>query len=415
MESLPLFKTNKERRVFFLFIIGIFLFTLYLEFSTYKKIIKNEVYQTKGTILNIYPKSSHQVIKVKTEDFTFFTTIENNLQINIYQELDLTILTQNITFISYLKGFYTSNFNLHLHKIKNTPKQNIYNYIDSQHTSQDVSSLYSALFLASALTQDTRELAAQYGVSHLIAISGFHLSIISFVLYFILHSLYHQVHARLFPYRNKRLDLLLIVAILLYVYLIFIDIPPSLLRAFVMFLFSLFLLRMNIKLISFETLFIILVVIIALFPKLLFSLSLWFSIAGVFYIFLFLKYFQKLHKIVQLLLFNFWIYLAINPITHYFFGATALEQLYSPLVTIAFSIFYPISAVLHLLHLGELFDSFIHTIINTQIKSTEVFTPLYFFIFYIVISLLAIISKKIFIILNFLLVGYSFWLYFLKF
>jgi len=415
MEALPLFKNNKERKVFFLFILSIFSLTLYFEFLTYEKVITNEVYETKGTIINIYPKSSHQVIKIKTQDFTFFTTIHNDLQVNIYQNLNLTILTKDITFISHLKGFYTKSFNIYLHKMKNSPKKNIYNYIQSQHTSNDISSLYSALFLASALTQNTRELASQYGVSHLIAISGFHLGIISFVLYFILHSLYHKVHEKLFPYRNKRFDLLLIVASLLYSYLIFIDIPHSLLRAFVMFLFSLFLLRMNIKLISFETLFIISIVIIALFPKLIFSISLWFSIAGVFYIFLFLKYFQKLHKMVQLLLFNFWIYLAINPITHYFFGTTSLEQLYSPLVTIAFSIFYPISAILHIFHLGELFDPFIQMVIDIKVINTEVFTPLYFFIFYIMISLLSIIKKEIFIILNVLLVGYSFWLYYLKF
>lgn len=415
MESLPLFKNNKERKVFFLFIITLFLITLFFEFRTYKKVIKNEVYQTDGTVLNIYPKPSHQVIKVKNDDFTFFTTIAKDIQVSIYQDVNLTILTQDISFFSFLKGFYTKNFNLYLHQIKNSPKQSIYNYIHSQHTSEDISSLYSALFLASALTQDTRELASQYGVSHLIAISGFHLGIISFVLYFILHSLYYKVHSKLFPYRNKRFDLLIIVAVLLYSYLVFIDIPSSLLRAFVMFLFSLFLLRMNIKLISFETLFIISIVIIALFPNLLFSISLWFSIAGVFYIFLFLKYFKKLSKMVQLLVFNFWIYLAINPITHYFFGATALEQLYSPLVTIVFSLFYPISAVLHLLHLGEFFDPFIQTVLNMKINSIEIFTPWYFFIFYIIVSLLSIIQKKIFTVLNFSLVGYNFWLYYLSF
>ena len=415
METLPLFKNNKERKAFLLLILTLFLTHLYFEFRTYEKIVKNEVFQTKGTILNIYPKSTHQVIKVKTDDFTFFTTIKNDLQVNIYQDLKLTILTQDITFTSYLKGFYTKNFNLYLYQVKELPKQMIYNYIYSQHTSDDISSLYSALFLASSLTQDTRELAAQYGVSHLIAISGFHLGIISFVLYFILHGLYHQIHKRLFPYRNKRFDLLLVVVMLLYSYLIFIDIPPSLLRAFVMFLFSLFLLRMNIKLISFETLFIISIIIIALFPKLLFSLSLWFSIAGVFYIFLFLQYFKRLHKIVQLLLFNFWIYFAINPITHYFFGATSLEQLYSPLVTIAFSVFYPISALLHLFHIGDIFDPFIQIVLDIKVQSIEVFTPFYFFIFYIIISLLSIIKKEAFVVLNFLLVGYSFWLYYLRF
>jgi len=187
--------------------------------------------------------------------------------------------------------------------------------------------------------------------------------------------------------------------------------PPSLLRAFIMFIFALFLLRNNIKLISFETLFIISIFIIALYPKLLFSLSLWFSISGVFYIFLFIKYFSHLNKLLQFILFNFWLYLSINPITHYFFATTALEQLYSPILTILFTVFYPLTAFLHLLNIGETFDLYLDALINMDIYSIEVYTPSWFFILYILISLFAIIRKESFIILNILMIVYNIWLF----
>jgi competence protein ComEC len=271
--------------------------------------------------------------------------------------------------------------------------------------------LYTALFIASPLSQKVRDLSSKLGISHLIAISGFHLGIISFVLYFIIHFCYNRIHSRYLPYRNKRYDIMIFVSIILFIYVIFLDIPASLLRAFIMFIFALFLLRNNIKIISFETLFIISIFIITLFPKLVFSLSLWFSIAGVFYIFLFIKYFSSLNKFLQFVFFNIWIYLAINPITHYFFATTSLEQLYSPILSILFSIFYPLTAITHIFNIGNILDSFLVKVLNSDIYSLEIFTELWFFIIYILISLYSTINKKAFVLLNILLVSYNIWLF----
>ncbi|PIF04834.1 MAG: competence protein [Arcobacter sp.] len=413
MQTLSLFKNFKERRYFYIVIIFIFLFNLYLEFYNYKQFRKNEIYHTNGTIINIYDKKSYQILKIQSKNFLFFTKYNQNKNIHLFQNIDLFITTK-ISFISYLKGFYANSFhyNFPTEKIaKTTTKNKIYNFIDTQHKNKDISSLYNALFLATPLTQNIRILSSKLGISHLIAISGFHLGVISFVLYFILHLLYNKIHLKFYPYRNKRFDIMIIVSFILFAYLYFIDIPASLLRAFIMFLFALFLLRNNIKIFSFETLFIVLVLIIAFFPKLLFSLSLWFSIFGVFYIFLFLKYFKNIHNLIQFFLFNFWIYFSINPIVHYFFATTSLEQLYSPILTILFTVFYPISIILHIFNLGGIFDIFLEHIINVQISSTEISTPLWFFIVYIIISLLAIIKKYAFVLLNLLLITYNIWLF----
>lgn len=411
MESLTLFKNFKERRLFFLIAFFVFIFNLYVEFTKYKQFTKNEVYHTSGTIQNYYQKENHSTVKIKTDNFTFFTPYKQPNNSILYKEIDLYIVSKNITFISYLKGFYTKSFNLNLDISKTSNIENIHNLIVNQHTNNDIASLYSALYLASPLTSTLRELSSKLGISHLIAISGFHLGVISFVLYFLIHILYKRIHSVYFPYRNKRFDIMIFISIILLSYMVFIDTPPSLLRSFFMFVFGFFLVRNNIKLISFDTLLILLLVVIALFPKLLFSLSLWFSVIGVFYIFLFIKYFNNLNKIIQFVIFNFWIYLTINPITHYFFATTALEQLYSPILTILFSIFYPITVILHFLNNGSVFDQFFITILNTTINSIEINTPRWFFVIYIIISLLSITKKEIFILLNLLMIFYNIWLF----
>ncbi|MDB4257220.1 ComEC/Rec2 family competence protein [Arcobacteraceae bacterium] len=411
MESLSLFNTNKEKKIFFLLILFTFIFNVSMDYIKYKNFIKNEIFKTNGIVLNIYHKAKYIILKVETDNFTFFTSIVPDSKIKLFYEIDLFILTQDINFISYLQGFYTKSFNIIEKPRSILKKEKIYNLIDSQHTNKEISSLYSALFIATSLTTKIRQISSQLGISHLIAISGFHLGVISFVLYFIIHLLYSSIHTKLIPYRNKKFDILLCIVGILFLYLIFLNNPPSLLRAFVMFTFALFLLRNNIKVISFETLLIITLFIVVIFPKLLFSLSLLFSISGVFYIFLFLKYFKNLNKYIQFIIFNFWIYFAINPITHYFFGTLSKEQLYSPILTILFTLFYPLSILLHSFNIGDLFDNFLQSIINLNITSIEIFTPFWIFLFYIGISLFASKYKSVFILLNTLIISYNIWLF----
>jgi len=411
LETLPLFKTFQERKLFILITFFLFSINLLIEFQNYKTFTVNEIYHTNGIISNIYHKKNYDILKIKTKNFTVFTKYNHKKELYILNNINIYLITEQISFISYLKKFYANSINITHIKQTDDNKRKAYNYIYTQHKNQDISSLYSALFLATPITQNIRDFSNNLGISHLIALSGFHLGIIAVVLYFLLNLFYSKIHLKYLPYRNKKFDIMILVSLLLFLYMIFINTPPSLLRAFCMFIFGLFLLRNNIKIISFETLFIISLIIIALFPKLLFSLSLWFSIAGVFYIFLFLQYFRKINKILQFLLFNIWIYLAINPITHYFFPTTSIEQLYSPLLSILFSLFYPISAVLHLFGFGSVLDSIMESFIYIKINSYEIFTVDWFFILYLLISFIAIVKKEAFLLLNILLIVYNIWLF----
>ncbi|BFU78783.1 hypothetical protein ALC152_19980 [Arcobacter sp. 15-2] len=171
MEPLSLFTTNKERKWFFSLILLIFTLNVSFHYFNYQTFIKNEVFATTGTIVNIYSKKNYDVLKINTDTLTFFTSIPKQNTLKKFDQIHSYIITKNIDFFSYLKGFYTKSFNIH--KISTThisTKERLYNLIASQHKNSEISSLYGALYLATPLERQTRELSGNLGISHLIAI-----------------------------------------------------------------------------------------------------------------------------------------------------------------------------------------------------------------------------------------------------
>ncbi|RXJ79158.1 ComEC/Rec2 family competence protein [Arcobacter sp. F2176] len=410
MQKLNLINDKKELFHFSLFLILISFVTLFFQYNNYKDFIDNPIYRLQAQVINKYEKDDFDIYKLEGTKFSFFTSTPKGLDLKRLDYVDMSILSGKVSFLEYLKGFYVKSFNIFKYQ-KNSIKKDLKEKIQSQHANKNISEIYEAIFLALPTNTDLRDIFAVYSISHLIAISGFHLGVLSFILYFIFYYPYNFFHNRYFPYRNRRFDILCIVLSLLFVYLIFTNLVASLLRAFIMMVFGIFLLRSNIRLISFETLLLTLLFILVLFPKFLFSLSLWFSVIGVFYIFLFIKYFQNLNKVFLFLFFNIWIFASFNPIVHYFFGVTSWVQLLSPFITILFTIFYPLELFLHLIGYGSLLDSFLVIAINMKFYILEVITPLWFFITYIVVSLFAVIRKEAFVVLNILVVTFNLYLY----
>lgn len=396
--------------VFFLLIASINLFFLYQDFKEFQSL---KIYKFEAKVINIYYKNDYNVLKLSDDKIEFFTSIPLHSNIEKLDYIRGYVLTNNIAFLDYLRGFYANSFGLYILKKDKSKKQELLYNIYNQHENSMLQSLFSALFLAVPLDQEVREICAILGVSHLIALSGFHLGLLSGIFYFLLYYPYSFVHQKYFPYRNKKVDLLTFVLVILFGYLYFTDFVPSLLRAFVMYAFGIYFLQANIKLLSYETLFLVVLIILALFPKMIFSLSFWFSVIGVFYIFLFLQYFKTLPKVFQFILFNLWIYLAVNAIVHYFFDVTALVQLFSPILTILFSVFYPLELFLHLIDQGSLLDSLILPLFSMQYQSYGFSTPLWFFIAYIILSLGATKNKYIFYMFNFALIGFNGYLFLL--
>ena len=402
---------SKPQHKLLLVLIIILLINLSIEYSKYKELIDDEVYETKVKVLNIYPKKDYNILRLSAPNFDFFTNIDKSESVEKLDILNILILSKNISFLDYLKGFYAKSIIFKKIEKQSGFKDEIIKKIDSNHEDNITKELFQALFLAIPISKELRDICTNYGISHLIALSGFHLGVLSFVIYWIFYFPYTYLHKKYFLYRNKKYDLLLVSISFLFFYLILTNVVPSLLRAFVMFVFAIFLLRYNIKLFSYTTLFIVFLIVISLFPKYFFSLGFWFSIIAVFYIFLFLQYFSKLNKYLQIVLFNLWMFLIFNPIVHFYFPQTSYEQFLSPLITILFTFFYPFEIFAHIFDFAIYFDGFIKKFLYWDMYVYNVETPFYFFIVYLMFSLASIFYKKAFWVLNILMIIFNLYLY----
>ncbi|MDS1370960.1 ComEC/Rec2 family competence protein [Aliarcobacter butzleri] len=407
-------KIIKSKQIVTIFILFFaLLINIILEYGKYLEFIDEEVFETKVEVLNIYQKDDFDILKLKSSNFEFFTNMPKNEEIKRFDLLNILIVSRNIDFIDYLKGFYTKTIYFDELQKEQTFKDKIIKNIENNHQDEKIIELFNALFLAVPVSKELRDVITAYGIAHVVALSGFHLVVLSFVIYWILYFPYKFFQDKYFPYRNRKLDILLITIAILFYYLILTDIVPSLLRAFVMFCLGIYLLRSNIKILSYMTLFYTFLIVIAFYPKYIFSIGFWFSIFAVFYIYLFIQYFKNYNKWLLFIFFNIWMFLIFNPIVHYYFPQTSYEQFYSIPITIFFNFFYPAEIFAHIFGFSNYFDEYLKIFIEHKIYVYEVFTPLYFYILYLFVSFLSIWSKKAFIILNILMIGFNIYMYLL--
>ena len=417
MEKPKLFETNQS----FIWTVGILLLLLALrlfsEYQSYQNFTSKPFYYTYANVLNAYEKSKegkrYKVLKLRSDDgFVFYTTSHKKEDFN-HKRLRLQIFPHSgISFKDYLGTFYVKS------RIKNsevlpwTFKDDLLEKVASQHQDPSLQSFYNAIFFATAVDKTLREKISMLGVSHLVALSGFHLGILWGLVYGLLLLLYRPLQQKFFPYRHALLDVGLVAIILLAVYLWFVDFPPSLVRSYAMVLVGWIVLLLGIELLSFTFLTTILLSLVLLFPPLLVSLSFWLSVAGVFYIFLLLQYTKEYNKwMITLLFIPFGIFILMLPVVHHIFGVTSAYQLLSPLLSLLFIPFYPLVMLLHLLGFGEMLDSVLLWLFSLPGKSVENLLPLWAMLGYVGLSLGAIWSRKLFFVVLGVAVGYSIYLF----
>ena len=405
MKSLPLFVTKREIFYTFLAIAVLFGISFFYEFYKYKKVTAYSLHTAIVKVVNQHEKKSkkgktYTVLKLKSEDFTFHTTYWKPLEVERGDTLRVVFHTKQINFFNFLGGFYANTKSLHVKS--RAEKSFIVEFIENQHTSELSKELYKALFFAIPISKELRQSVTKWGLAHLVAISGFHLGILSAILFFLLRTPYTLLQDRWFPYRNRNADLALLVFIVLGSYTYLIDMTPSVVRAYTMSLVGFFLFSRNIKIISFGTLFFTIGIVLILFPHLIFSLAFWFSVSGVFYIFLFLYHFSHLSNTAIFILLNFWVYILMTPIIHLFFEVFSFEQLLSPLISMFFILFYPLSLALHVVGLGGVMDGLLTWFFSLHVEVYLIATPLWFFIVYLALSLIAIRFKLLAISLLFI-------------
>lgn len=360
----------------------------------------HKFYKDRAEVLLQYKKTStsrknpYTVLKLKSrEGFSYYTTTRDKLKDLQGRVVKLGLITSGVDFAGFLSTFYAPSFSISLSREQGTQKKKLENYIDAQHQDPELAESFRALFLADRIGPDLRSQVSKWGIAHLFALSGFHLVLLGGIVFLLLYYPYIFLQKRYFRHRNRNFDLFVISAVLLFAYMLFVGSPPSLLRSFVMFFIGGVLYFFHVKVLSFEFLLWLLLLLLALFPYLLFSIGFWLSIGGVFYIYLFLHYFKDMPKFWLVVWLNGYLFLSMLPFAHLFFGVYSGFSLLSPFVSIVFGIFYPIELFLHAVGFGGMLDGFLSWFFALPQAYVDVRLDWYLFVIYAGVSLGAVFKK----------------------
>ncbi len=402
LEKPKLFLELKDFLIVSAILILLILIRLWFFHNEYQEFISKPFYYTTATVTHAHYKTKYnkryQILKLHSEDGLDFFTTTDKTDSFVGSSLRLITYPDNrITFAGYMGHFYLKSEILSISKSYTDTISSIQESITKQHEHRWMKSLYSAIYLATPLDRDVREKISSLGVSHLIALSGFHLGILWWLLYTLLYLPYHPLQQRWFPYRYSLIDIGIVTISLLGYYIWLVGYPPSLLRSYAMLVVGWIVILLGIELVSFEFLSIVSLTLILAFPHLLFSLGFILSIMGVFYIFLLLRHTQSLSSLyIKFLIIPFGIYLLMTPFIHLFFGMTTPIQLLSPLLSLLFTIFYPMSMILHLLGIGYLLDNMLLWLLHLDYTPQEHILSWQYGADYILLSLGSIWSRRLF-------------------
>jgi len=391
----------------------LFIHNLYENFISKPFIISNAiVLQSEFREKNGY---EYQLLKLKNDDGLEYYTVSNNQESLVKKRVRIHLsLSNEITFLRYLgTPFIKSSISEILGSISKTPKDQVIEFIKSQHQNKELQSLFSSLYLATPLDASMRVSVTALGIAHIVALSGFNLSILWGVIYGLLWIIYAPLHKRYFPYRHTIADLGFIALMALGYYVWFVDFSPSLIRAYLMVLAGFVMMMLGMELVSFYFLATISMVLLVLFPKLIVSLSFWFSVAGVFYIFLILHYTKDLNqKIVGWLAIPFGVFALMQPVVHTFFGGVSLWQFASIPLEFVYLIYYPLMIPLHMLGYGDISDAGLLKLFSLPPKEiASSILPWWGLVVFISLSLASIANQKVFYLLLSVALGYTIYIF----
>ncbi len=387
---------------------------LYLEYLNYQKLDFSKPTSLNAQILLQYPKTKDQktyfVLKLQSKNMIFYTTIKEPLKNLQYRHAQFFGKIKSCSFLESLKSCFFQTYSFSLTR-KQDFKSHLRHFIDSAHSSALVGNLYRALFIGDSLNKDLRDRANALGINHLLAISGFHLGILSMSVYFLFSLFYTPLQKRYFPYRNAFYDIGVLVWVFLLGYLLLLDFLPSFFRAFLMGLLGFLACFFGVRLLSFKLLILACCIAIALLPKLLFSVGFLLSVCGVWYIFLFLKHTQAFFKTSSFLARSFQaislsalVFLNMLIIAHAFFPMFSPYQLFSIPLGLIFIVFFPLSLFLHAVGLGSLLDDILS--MPLTIPTISVPSPLWLLGAHLFLTILSTRFFKVYLSMNVLSAGF---------
>ena len=338
-----------------------------------------------------------QIIRIDTSNFSFYTTASKKDEIALYDVVALSVQPIDVSFTDYLGGsFYMPSYDRAVIKRDESLRQRAINFISAQHENAKISQLFSALFLGTNVFDELRDDVSNWGMAHLIAISGYHLGVISAVCFFLLRLILKPFYARHLPYRSYIFDISIAVFLVLCFYFYMIGFIASFLRAFLMSVAGFYMICKKIKILNFYTLFGVILFSVALFPQLLFSVGFYFSCLGVFYIYVYLFYFApRFSLLANSLLLNLYVFFAMEVAVLYFFPLISLLQLSVLVLNYLFGIFYPLSFLLHLFGYGGIFDEILSKMLAFRLSSGSLHISTFIFLLYNTCALLSLKFKAV--------------------
>jgi len=258
--------------------------------------------------------------------------------------------------------------------------------IRAQHKNEKMGEFYAALFLATPISKALRTDVVNWGVGHLVAISGYHLGLLFGMFYFVLR-LSTKPFYDVRPYRNFRFELSLLIFVLLTAYLFVLDFTPSFLRSFVMSIFAFFFLARGLSVFKLSNLLLTIAVSVSFAPHLLFSLGFYLSCLGVYFIFLYVRYFGEKDALktwwkvaLHAICFEIFVFGAMNVPVYFFFHSASLYQMCVIPLGYIFGLFFPVTLVLHAFGFGFLFDEFLLRYIGLAHEQTQIVVPFWAFL-----------------------------------
>ncbi|MGN8476765.1 ComEC/Rec2 family competence protein [Helicobacter pylori] len=387
---------------------------LYLEYLNYQKLDFSKPTSLNAQILLQYPKTKDQktyfVLKLQSKGMIFYTTIKEPLKNLQYRHAHFFGKIKSCSFLESLKSCFFQTYSFSLTR-KHNFKSHLRHFIDSAHSNALVGNLYRALFIGDSLNKDLRDRANALGINHLLAISGFHLGILSTSMYFLFSLFYTPLQKRYFPYRNAFYDIGVLVWVFLLGYLLLLDFLPSFFRAFLMGLLGFLACFFGVRILSFKLLVLACCIAIALLPKLLFSVGFLLSVCGVWYIFLFLKHTQIFFKdssffkrSFQAIVLSVLVFLNMLIVVHAFFPMFSPYQLFSIPLGLIFIVFFPLSLFLHAVGLGSLLDHILS--MPLTIPTISVSSPLWLLGTHLFLTILSVRFFKVYLSMNVLSAGF---------
>ncbi|MRJ07057.1 MAG: hypothetical protein C6I01_06010 [Epsilonproteobacteria bacterium] len=386
-------------------IILLLLFRLWLSFLGYLQFTSKSWDSIEGLTTAVYTKSrkngrKYWVLKLKKGSLTFYTSTYRPFSVNpLNRPVYLEFKPPNVSFPNYLTSFYLPPYHLIVE-----PFSPPFQWIWNQHPQfKEGGYLFQALFLGGGIPTDLRQKLGRLGVVHLLALSGLHLGLISLLLYLFLSPIYSLLHHRFFPYRNRYFDLGMVILGVEFLYLLFTNFPPSLLRAFGMELTAFLWLYFRLPFKLFPFLLGVVLVAFLISPGLLISLGFFFSLIAVYLIFLYLHHLPPTPFWGIFL--PFYLTGAMVPIIHHFFPQLSPYLFLSPIISLLFPLFYGGELIFHLWGVGDVGDSFIslYLQLGENYFTLPISTPL--FGLYLGALLLSYFSRPLFLLTPLLPLG----------